>query len=294
LGIASVDFEGARSKGLADSLDEWPDFRGLAGALDDYEGTLAYRDVLVPWLEGDGVRAIRWLGDFGERAGRVIAPVTRDELEAFYALSRANEALLANFQPARPGGSWRDGPAVIAAHEYAAFMTALGLEIFTAKGFSPFYHEIVTIEQDADIRAPIVVAGACWPAVMLGDMLISRAGVAVSGGSNHIRKEIAETSSLYWASRRRNRPRTDLSTGWGSNSQWGTAFRRDYRIGDMFYFNVDGKNDLRAPPAGEDRDGLTPEERSELLIHRCFITVDKPHNDLWPYDDTYRSVAGMT
>jgi hypothetical protein len=250
--------------------------------------------VLVPWLAGDGARAIRWLRDFGERAGRIIAPVTQDELEVLYALSRANEALLVNFQPARTGGSWGDGPAFIAPNEYAAFMTALGLEIVNAKDFSPFFHEIVTVEQDADASAPVIVVGECWPALMLGDMLISRAGVAVSGGRNRIRKEIAETSTLYWASRRRNRPRTDLSAGWGSNSQWGTAFRRDYRIGDMFYFNVDGTNDLRTPAAAEDRDGLTPNERRELLIHRCFITVDKPHGDLWPYDDTYSGVAGMT
>src|SRR5271170_2511214 len=84
-------------KSLADTADEWPDFRGLVRALDDYEGKLAYRDVLVPWLAGDGAYAIRWLRDFGERAGHVIAPVTQDELVVLYALSRANEALLVNF-----------------------------------------------------------------------------------------------------------------------------------------------------------------------------------------------------
>jgi len=25
-----------------------------------------------------------------------------------------------------------------------------------------------------------------------------------------------------------------------------------------------------------------------LLVHRCFITSDKPHHDLWPYDETLR------
>ena len=76
--------------------------------------------------------------------------------------------------------------------------------------------------------------------------------------------------------------------GWGSNSQWRTAFRRDYQIGGDFFFNVDGVHDLAYQTSGADRDDLTQQERIELLIHRHFITVDKPHEDLWPYDDVYR------
>jgi hypothetical protein len=127
---------------------------------------------------------------------------------------------------------------------------------------------------------------------LLGDMVFSRAGVRVSGGRRFIRKDVAESSTLYWAFRRKNRPSQDLSHGWGSNSQWRTRFRRDYRLGEEFHYNVDGKHDLAAPePAAEDRDGLAREERIELLTNRCFIRTVKPHSDLWPYDDLHSARA---
>ena len=95
---------------------------------------------------------------------------------------------------------------------------------------------------------------------------------------DEINKEIAENSTLFWAFRRRNRPTEDLSVGWGHNSQWRTVFRRDYHIGGIFYFNVDAEGD---------RDGnheLTEFERRELLVHRCFITVNRTDIDIFPYD----------
>lgn len=164
-------------------------------------------------------------------------------------------------------------------------MEALGLRDASTVNFHPFFHEIVAVEPADDNDQPITLVRQHWPPLMLGSMMLSRGGVTVSGGQNHIRKAIAETSTLYWAYRRKDRPRQDLSAGWGSNSQWRTSFRRDYRVGTTFYFNVDGTNDLSRPLSGPDRDGLTRGERIELLIHRCFITVDKPHDDLWPYDD---------
>ncbi|KYF78352.1 hypothetical protein BE17_08590 [Sorangium cellulosum] len=38
-------------------------------------------------------------------------------------------------------------------------------------------------------------------------------------------------------------------------------------------------------------DGLTREERVELLTHRCFITTAKQHDDRYPYEDRLRSEA---
>jgi hypothetical protein len=128
-----------------------------------------------------------------------------------------------------------------------------------------------------------------WPALMLGDMMFSRAGVAVTGGRAHIRKEIAETSTMYWAFRRRNRRIYDLSVGWGSNSQWRTSFRRDYRIARSLYFNVDdAPNDLAqpSPPASPDDPPLPA--RLELLLHRCFITLPDPEEYCFPFNDTFR------
>jgi hypothetical protein len=75
----------------------------------------------------------------------------------------------------------------------------------------------------------------------------------------------------------------------GSNSQWRTSFRRDYRIGQEVHYNVDGKLDLAAPDSTvESRDDLTREERTELLTNRCFVRTTKPQNDLWPYHDMLR------
>jgi hypothetical protein len=35
-----------------------------------------------------------------------------------------------------------------------------------------------------------------------------------------------------------------VSHGWGSNSQWGTDFRRDYVTDEAYVYNVDGTIDL--------------------------------------------------
>jgi hypothetical protein len=82
---------------------------------------------------------------------------------------------------------------------------------------------------------------------------------------------------------------SDLSHGWGSNSQWRTAFRRDYQVAGEVCYNTDGEHDLRKPFArSEDRDGLSQEERIELLVSRCFILTERSHTGLWPFDDTLR------
>ena len=125
-----------------------------------------------------------------------------------------------------------------------------------------------------------------WPGVRWGDLLMSREGVRVRAGVQHIHKSVAETSTLYFTYRRAYRDVSDLSHGWGHNSQWRTALRRFYCTAESFHYNVDGKHDLRARSRKPDRDGLTPGERHELLVHRCFVRCEKPSGDLWPYDDT--------
>jgi hypothetical protein len=135
------------------------------------------------------------------------------------------------------------------------------------------------------------LGGEYWPPLMLGRMLFSRGGAYVSGGRDHVRKEIAEASTMYWAYRRRCRPAADQSHGWGSGSQWGTRIRRDYRMGDTLIYNADGNHDLAAAMVEGD-DGLCHGELVELVTHRCFITADKPHGGLYPY--RYRfSAAGF-
>jgi hypothetical protein len=263
-----------------DSKPAYSDFRGLFGTIEEYHGATLYRDVLAPWLARNGTAARTWLAQVAQRRGNPIPAVSVDESVTLYALSRINDVLLSRCLP---------GPtSELSLDDYIVFVTGIGMQVAREASFSPFYHEIVNVEQDPVADAAIVVRHECWPALMLGSMMFSRAGAAVAGGRQHIRKDIAETSTLYWAFRRRNRPRQDLSVGWGSNSQWGTLFRRDYRIGEFFYFNVDGTNDLAHPFPEPDRDGLTPQARLELLLHRCFISATNPSHDCFPYDDTYR------
>jgi hypothetical protein len=80
--------------------------------------------------------------------------------------------------------------------------------------------------------------------------------------------------------------------GWGSNSQWGTTFRRDYQDDETYYYNVDGSKDILFPTKKDDflipeHESLTQTERIELLVNRCFVLTDKPDVNLWPYHDRY-------
>lgn len=212
-----------------------------------------------------------------------------NDLCKFYAFSRVSDILLLPYQNGAYDESSWTGPA-IGPDERVAFFTALGLERIDKPDFHPFYHEIVAVDQEADAASPIAVVDELWPGFMLGHLLICRAGVHVRGGADLILKHVAESSTLYWTYRRKNRPYRDLSQGWGSNSQWRTEFRRDYTDGRAFVYNADGTLDARLSdpharpnPARED---LSPDERVELLSNRCFVRTPKPHDDLFPYRDT--------
>ncbi len=200
-----------------------------------------------------------------------------------YALSRANDLLLMSFQK----GATERKIATISLDEYEAFFSQIGFTAVASGKFSPFHHEIVQVHQSKEDEDPIGVLERLWPGLMLGDMLFSRSGVAVIGGRNHVVKEVAEQSTLYFTYRRQNRKANDLSQGWGSNSQWRTSFRRDYQSDGMWVFhNADGHNLLNAHAVKEaDRDGLTPDERVELCKNRCFVVTSKQDEDLWPFDN---------
>jgi hypothetical protein len=277
----------------ADDIDpNHVDFRGLWENMMEYEGQSLYHEVIAPWLEENGAGAAGWLAAFAARRGDPIPGASHKDLSDLYAFSRVYEALLRRVQPSLMGSS-RDGDATapLSISEYNNLITAFGLQMIKVDEFSPFFHEIVSVEQHDDENAPLTIRQTLWPAVILGEMLFARAGVVVRGGRNHVVKEIAEQSTLYWASYRNHRPRADMSDGWGSNSQWRTTFRRDYLIDGKFFYHVDGKNNLALPQTEEDRDGLTPAARLELLLNRCLIKTPAPHNDLWPYDDTYQCDA---
>jgi hypothetical protein len=267
-------------------------FRELWYALEDYHGPTVFRDLLKPWIDRhESVR--QFLAGLAHRPGNPIPAATDEELWELYALNRVNDTLLLGFQPLRVGSNQHRSPA-LSASEYLEFFELLGLTVCSPAWFSPFSHEIVEVEQCADDDEPTTRVATLWPCLMLGDLIFSRAGVRVSGGSNHICKDVAEKSKQYWTFRRRNRPHDDLSMGWGSNSQWRTHFRRDYCLRGTLYYNVDaihgigGCRDLSLPASlADDEDLLSTSERIELLTNRCFIYTSSPSHDLWPYQDTY-------
>jgi hypothetical protein len=124
--------------------------------------------------------------------------------------------------------------------------------------------------------------------------MFARAGVRIRCHPSVARKEHAETTLLCFSYRRHRRRAADLSLGWGSNSQWRTAFRRDYLDGDRFRFNVDGEIDiggseprLLAGMADFNTD-IAIAARRELLVNRCFVSQPHPwsNDEDWPSRDT--------
>jgi hypothetical protein len=225
-------------------------YRALYDAYYDYEGPDFYDDLVRPWLrQQDGER--RWLEDFGRRRGKPIPDATIEDLWRLYAFSRIVDLLLRHAR-------------------FAEFMESFGLQRIERKAFHPFFHEIVSVGEVREY----------WPGYMLGNLTIIRAGCGIAPRPE-ITKHIAETSTLYWTWNREHRPTDDLSAGWGGNSQWRTAFRRDYAIDGRLHYNVDR---LKKP----DEDDLEPSERLEMLRHRCFVHCTKPDDDLWPYDYTHQ------
>jgi hypothetical protein len=263
--------------------DQLP-YRQLYDAWMSYEGGAAYDDLLRPWLAAnEGER--RWLDAVRARTGRPIPPMTPEERCRLYALSRIIDILQLSFAPAAEDRPW-NVPSVDR-DEYARFMDALGLETVDRTDFHPFHHEIVAVDEVPDDDARPEVVQVFWPGYVLGPLLITRAGVRVAAGRRHLRKEVAERSTLYWAHARNTRPTADLGSGWGGSSQWRTPFRRDYRLDGTLHYNVDAE----PRGGGGADDDLDAAERAELLRHRCFVTCAKPDDDRWPYDLTMTEQA---
>src|SRR4051812_38498055 len=215
--------------------DQWP-YRELYEQIVGYGGDALADDLLRPWLRRNGGER-RWLDEIRLRRGGPIPRVTIEERWRLYALSRIIDLLQLSFAPRGADAGWNIAP--IGRDEFERFMAALGMEPIDRADFHPFCHEVVTVDESPGENAPPKLIDIYWPGYMLGPLLISRAGCRVEAGRMHLRKEIAERSTLYWAYARNNRPTFDLSAGWGGNSQWRTELRRDYAIGGRLYYNVD-------------------------------------------------------
>ncbi|MEE1774219.1 hypothetical protein PUR34_40130 [Streptomyces sp. JV185] len=268
-------------------MDEEPtDARELFNALVDHEGPDVFGRVVVPWLAKAGRSyrdALAHASTDGVwRTGEGV-PERQDLYlpHELYALSRVSDALLHHFQPAPdPDGTrqWSgalstyDGWPVVSRAEYLELFTTLGMSPFDGTDFDPFRHEITEVEQSDDPDEPIRITEVVWPGLMLGQLLFGRAGVRVRAGARRARRGVADCSPLYWTYLRRYRPTRDLSDGWGSNSQWRTDLRLDYRTPAATRLNVAESTDIDDPAhLGDEGQLLTPAERRDLLRHRCLL-----------------------
>src|SRR5207244_623329 len=105
-----------------------------------------------------------------------------------YALGRVNDYLLMSFQGHETGARTQ---ARLTRDEYLEFFCGLGFTPFTSDRFSPFRHEVFRADVDQDAAAPIGVIDIVWPGLMFGDLMFSRSGVAVLGGSDYVVPQVA-------------------------------------------------------------------------------------------------------
>lgn len=286
------------------------DARELYEAVAWYEGAELYETVVAPWADRAQGGYRGWLAAAAEDNSwwevRGSGPVGRELVWELYALHRVGDVLALAFQPrsGKPGSPDPEPARLLSAREYLDVFTSLGMTPFEeGDTFDPFLHEIAEVEQADDPRAPIEIAEVLWPGLMLGQLLFSRAGVRIRAGAEHAQRGVADRSTLYWTFRRRHRPTVDLSLGWGSNSQWRTDFRLDYRTptGDRLNVRgdlpIDGRSDLpldHPENLSPEERLLTPAERRELLRHRCLLRPPEAvgalaaspgwERDLMPFD----------
>lgn len=262
--------------------DQQP-YRELHDAMLDCRDTPFPAHRLAEWLRSYPDE-VRWLDSFRSRSGPQL-PASDEDLWRLYGLSRVIDLMNLSFQK----GEWDtwSGPA-LPLNDVRSFAIDLGLTPLLPERYSAFDCEIVAATPAPDPNQPAALLDIQWLGLALGEMLVCRAGTTVQAGAAVVNPQIATSSTLYWAYRRRNRPHQDLSHGWGHNSQWRTRFRRDYRSGQQRFYNVDGRNDLAAddlPFDDDDDNTLTHSERVELLLNRSFVVTAKRSDDLWPYDD---------
>jgi hypothetical protein len=251
----------------------------LCESLYEFPTPDAYTDLLEPWLSRHAEQR-HWLLEFSRRTDAQWTAATDEDLCRLYAAFRVASTLLLRFQHGRADGSDFPGPE-ISVDGYRLFFEALGFQAPDVPTFHPFFHEIVAVNQYPSPAAPITILHQRWPPLMLGSLMFCRAGCVVTGGADHVVKEIAQHSKLYWTFRRKDRPYNDLSHGWGNRSQWRTQFRRDYRAPHAFHYNVDATEPLDT--AADPVDDLPLPAMRELLRHRCLIRTAVDDSELFPY-----------
>ncbi len=252
----------------------------------DYRGKSLWQDVFLDkWTELENIR-LKYL-ELKNRAcmHKPWPPIETHELYDFYSVSRLSDLMLG----ALPVNNTEyDSGRHITLDNYITLFEHIGFTAVWPQQFHPFYCEIVEIEQGEGDEVGLLTT--LWPAIMLGNMMFSRAGVKVRAPLRLLKKGFADASVLYWSYTRNARRTIDLSQGWGSNSQWSTIFRRDFDLGDRYAYNVDqGVINLgTAFDFDDDNDmwKMPLEHRIELLKYRSVVSEGcRDSDDYWPYYD---------
>ncbi|MEM6723533.1 MAG: hypothetical protein AAF598_05805 [Bacteroidota bacterium] len=186
-----------------------PNSRVLYEQLLDYAGEDLFREVLRPWVIQQQYSA--FLDQVRDRFSEPMGTTLSDELSwELYGLSRVLDLLTMRFQPDRQADQSNWGGPVLSLEEYIAFARLLGCTVSTPKQFTSFYCESLEAQPATENFS---LQEVCFPAFMLGNLLIKRAGVII--GVNPSAYDLARMNQaqIYWAFRRKNRPYQDLSHG---------------------------------------------------------------------------------
>ncbi len=279
--------------------------RSLFDALAEYQGDAVVADLLLPWADASRVHLADELAPvacpYAEQppSQKWRSQQTLVELDwTLYALSRVIDVLLLGHQPlAREDGVVVAGESArasdrvwisISLSEFAEFVSRLGVRLEEPLAFHPVLHEIVQLIEDDACQRPSVEQ-LHWPCLRIGELVLQRAGVTLRCARSFARRPWADSSTLYWAFRRRYRSTSDLSLGWGHNSQWRTRFRRDYATPRCVVYNAGGSTPVDGPdPRNEPPDPipLPASLRRQLLMHRCFLQEPPVGADPMPFSWT--------
>ncbi len=262
------------------------EFRELYEEILTYGGTNLSDDILIPWVDSNA-SIVLWLEGISTMQPSDAENFNQEDSWELYALSRVLDLLTLGFQPNNNCDDSPYGNPLLTVNEYIYFAELLGCKPVDHTQYNPFYHEILEAKPGfGDLKLMEVV----FPALMLNQLLIKKAGTIVACNSEKYNLSVINQSTIYWAFRRKNRPYSDLSHGWGHNSQWRTSCRLDFDAGGKYYFNAGGSRDLNSPNADTlkilEEDQLTLENAIELTINRHFIHVED-NNDQYPYDFIY-------
>lgn len=257
--------------------------RDLYHKIPKYKGDKILTELIKPWLQQNGYREYL-------HALPISKEMSDGDNWELYALSRVLDVLTLTDRPDGYTEAFdRDEP-LLTRNEYIELVQFLGFEIDWPKHYDPFHCEIATAVAG---RANFEIVDCIHPAIKLKNLMIKRSPVTITLKPEDYDLNRINNAMLYWTFRRSNRKTTDLSEGWGSNSQWRTEFRMDIETEQSYIYNL--KNTLDLNELNEEtitelkNQNLTVAEAIELVVHRQFIACTKEDKDLFPYEFKYEA-----